>query len=95
MKVVSLSASFEYGAFLLPSGKKLGVPGPGEKGRSTQLLSDVASGFSMAPGGAGGGEWLVALSRAGLGPLSLIPIRWELLKGSREQRSAQQSNLRL
>lgn len=42
-----------------------------------------------------GGEWLVSLSQAGLGPLPLVPIKWELLKDSREQRSVQPGNLGL
>lgn len=47
----------------------------------------------MALGGAVGGEWLVSLSQAGLGPLPLVLIKWELLKDSHEQRSVQPSNL--
>ena len=53
----------------------------------------AASDLSVALGGTGGGEWLVSLSWAGLGLLPLVRIRWELLKDSHEQRSAQPGNL--
>ena len=47
----------------------------------------------VARGGTGGGEWPVSLSWAGLGLLPLVWIRWELLKDSHEQRSAQPGSL--
>lgn len=37
----------------------------------------------------------MSLSRAGLGPALLVPIRWEPLKDRHEQRSAQLGNLGL
>lgn len=57
------------------------------------MLSGAASDFSVALDETGGGEWLVSLSRAGLGLLPLVLIRWELPKDSHEQRSAQPGNL--
>lgn len=57
------------------------------------MLSGVVSDFSVALGETGGGEWLVSLSRAGLGLLPLVLIRRELLKDSHEQRSVQPGNL--
>lgn len=57
------------------------------------MPSGVVSDFSVALGETGGGEWLVSLSRAGPGLLPLVLIRWELLKDSHEQRSAQPGNL--
>lgn len=57
------------------------------------MLSGAASDFGVALGETGGGERLVSLSWAGLGLLPLVLIRWELLKDSHEQRSAQPGNL--
>ena len=92
VKVSSLSAKGLRIPFLLGQ-KAGGIPGPGEEGKVHRCSMGAASDLSVALGGTGGGEWLVSLSWAGLGLLPLVRIRWELLKDSHEQRSAQPGNL--